>query len=125
MKSVFLDYRGREWTITDEAFVQIAEIIRASLVCSNCGNGYTEENMQVAQNTCLSCFLLREQRHGITFIDQVDTHFRFIDPKGEMRLTDSNSTESRVSVAETIRHHGFPVPQSIVLEGVAKILNEW
>lgn len=125
MKSVYLDHRGREWTITDEAFEQIAELIRASLVCSNCGSGYTEENMQVAQNTCLSCFLLREQRHGITYIDQMDTHFRFIDPKGDIRLTDTNSTESRVSVAETIRYHGFPVPQSIVLEGVAKILNEW
>lgn len=125
MKSVYLDYRGREWTITDDAYEQIAEIIRASLVCSTCGNGYTEDSPQVAQNTCLSCFLLREQRHGITFIDQVDTQFRFIDPHGDIRLSDINSAESRVSVAETIRYHGFPLPQTIILEGEAKVLNPW
>jgi hypothetical protein len=125
MKSVYLDYHGRSWTITDEAFRQIAELIQANCICETCKEGYTEENPQVAQNICLVCFLLREQRHGITFLDEVGGNFRFIDPKGEIRISDIDSTESRISIAQTILYHGFPLPQSIMLDGIAKILSEW
>ncbi len=125
MKSVYLDYRGREWTITDEGFEKITQIIRESWICETCKLGYTDEHPQVAQNCCLACFLVRESRHGITFLDESGGNYRFIDPRGEIRLTDINSTESRVSVTETIRYHSFPVPQSIQVDGVAKILSEW
>lgn len=125
MQSIYLSYRGREWTITDEAFEQIAEIVNTSLVCKTCKQEYSEDNMQVAQNCCLSCFLVQEQRHGITFLDQINGHFRFIDPRGEIRLTDVDSTESRIVITETIRYHGFPVPESIVVNGETKSLSQW
>ncbi len=125
MKSVFLSHRGREWTITDDAFQQIAELIRQNCICETCQQEYTEDNMQVAINTCLACFLQREQRHCIRFLDTVGNHFRFIDPSGGIRLSDVDSTESRVSIAQTISYHGFPIPQSILLDGVVKILSDW
>jgi hypothetical protein len=125
MKSIFLDYRGREWTITDDAFQQIADLIRANCICQTCESAYTDEIPQVAQNCCLRCFLVSENRHRISFLDEADGHFRFIDPKGEIRLSDIGNTESRISVSETIRYHGFPIPQTIVLEGVAKVLSPW
>ena len=56
MKRVKLEY-GSEITISDEAFEQIAAIVKANRVCEGCGKPYAPDRPNVALNLCLQCFL--------------------------------------------------------------------
>ncbi len=76
MKRVKLDYQ--EITITDEAFEQIAAIVKANRVCELCGNPYTPDNPNVELNRCLNCFF-----YAITKTRDLPNlpSFRFLPPK--------------------------------------------
>ena len=116
MKRVKLDYQ--ETTISDNAYEQIAAIVKANRVCELCGNPYTPDNPNVELNRCLKCFLRYHENQGFTYIkmyevDQYgnETHW-FLDPLNVVHYTKTSSKEPQKSEHYTLLYWGFPVPQT-------------
>ncbi len=116
MKSVKLNYD--EYVISDEAYEQIAAIVKANRLCELCGNPYTPDNPNVELNRCLKCFLRYHENQGFTYIKLYEvnqygdeTHW-FLDPLNIVSYTKTSSKEPQKSDHYTLLYWGFPVPQT-------------
>lgn len=130
-KEVYLDYRGRAYTITPQAYEQINAIIQASLICQFCYKGYTTKNPQVAENVCLSCYLVQKKDNlpkGFHFVGEVlykDSlkrsykTYKFVDARGYVYLIHNNGTVKdsiNEDITATLEHHGFRIPKTYTLK---------
>jgi flavin-binding protein dodecin len=115
MKSIYLDTMTREYTVTDEGYETIKQLLRQYTICQWCKLPYTQENLCVARNTCLACLLSRQT--DLTFIGPagVDTYqrqqFTFLDTAGYIHLsTAESSEEAKKNINLTLAHWNFPLP---------------
>src|SRR2546421_12259848 len=114
MKSVKLNYD--EYVISDEAYEQIAAIVKANRLCELCGKAYTPDNPNVELNRCLTCFLRFHANQGYTYIKlyevnkQGDAIHWFLDPLSFVYYTLASSRDPQKSEYYTLLHWGFPVP---------------
>ncbi len=120
MKTIYFDNPHQPITIDNATYEQIATWIEIGRVCGTCGKPYTDQNPWVSLNTCLLCFLKREDAKGLTFAgvlskDRYGTLYQFLDPKGYVSYTSTSSKKSERSEYETIKHWGFPVMDSFLL----------
>ena len=117
MKRIKLDY-SQEITIADEAFEQIAAIVKANRVCEGCDQPYPLERPNVALNRCVRCFLTYHANQGYTYIKRYEVNQRgeeihwFLDPFNVVYYTHSTSREAQKSNYYTLLHWGFPVPET-------------
>ena len=99
-KEVYLDSTSHPLAITPQAYEQIVAIAQAHLICTYCFNGYTQENPQVAENVCLSCFLQHRTNTptNLIFVSVVPseyaerygyTIYKFVDPQGYVHIASS------------------------------------
>ena len=122
MKRVKLEYEHGV-TISDEAFEQIAVIVKSNRVCETCEKPYTQERPQVSLNKCLPCFLRFHQSQFLTYVGVLEeredyTVYGFLNPLGYIYPSFSN-TENRdlnLSNAYTLKYYGYPVPSQVSLE---------
>jgi hypothetical protein len=122
MKRVKLEYEHGV-TINDEAFEQIAVIVKSNRVCETCEKPYTQERPQVSLNKCLPCFLRFHQSQFLTYVGVLEeredyTVYGFLNPLGYIYPSFSN-TENRdlnLSNAYTLKYYGYPVPSHVLLD---------
>jgi hypothetical protein len=120
MKHIRLD-DYHEYVVSDAVYPQIVALVEANLVCRTCEKAYTQDRPQVVLNTCVACFLRREQHQHLTYVGVLDTaygiHHKFVDPNGYIYVSYISSEKADRSNYYTIKHYGFPVPTSYNRDG--------
>ena len=118
-KEIFLDYgtSSHKVILSDEGYQKVLEVVERYRVCSECGDYFTDENMCVAANTCLTCF--RKGKAHLTFLGRGlrrgTLAFFFIDKAGVLSYTVAGSgmdDKDREDKELTILYWGFPLPIS-------------
>jgi len=122
VKQIRLD-NYHEVIVSDEAYERIVAIVEANQVCKLCSKPYTEKNPQVAEHTCLTCFLKREANQHLIFIGlhsetTYTTYYSYRDSKGYIYLS-STATDKAAerSNYDTALHWGFIVPGTFLRNG--------
>jgi len=116
MQTVYLDkWHDCPLTISDEGHKLLSDLVAQYLVCEACGQPYSEEIPQVAQNLCLSCLIMRQK--DLTFVgpngidEKGRATFTFLDPDGYVYLsTGGYSEKAEKDVFQTITHWQFSLP---------------
>jgi len=128
MKEIYLNYPYLPTVITDEAYAMIVQIVEENRICQHCKGRYTDTNLRVLLNKCLGCFL---ESHPtiLTFAgllsDEIYDYerYKFLDQQGNAWVSYSNSYNRVVKDNyTTLRHHGFPVPETYAKEGKERVL---
>ena len=130
-KEIYLESTSHILAITPQAYDQIEAIVKASLICTFCLKGYTQENPQVAENVCLGCFLKRRTNSptNLIFVSEVPSAYaeqygykvyKFVDSKGYVYITNShhklNDSLER-DIRATLLHYGYHMPEHYTLKG--------
>lgn len=101
-KTIYLDeYHFRPLVISPGALEQITAIAMQNRVCKVCAEAYTQERPQVAQNTCLPCFLQSHaatRENHLTYLGEAgldynkrDMQHAFTDAAGYVFIVDSGT----------------------------------
>jgi hypothetical protein len=129
MKTVYLDSAYKGYPVSDDVYQQIEALVKSNRLCKHCRKPYTDENPQVAFNTCKTCFLRSEgKQYGLSFLGPVEPlqdgegSYRFIDPGGYMyvshSLQEANHFSYNKSIPETLKYWQFPmVPTTYEYKG--------
>jgi hypothetical protein len=128
VKVIYFDNRHKPITITDEAYMQIEAIINENRVCGTCYRPFSADNPCVLINTCLTCFLRRDDAKGLTFagvLSEDRTCYKFLDAEGFVSYTTTSADRPERSDYETIKHWGFPVMDSFTLGETQVELSSW
>lgn len=115
MKYVYLDHKGNEFSITDEAYVIVETIIKANLLCRFCQRPYTFDRPMVARNKCLSCFFTSHAQAGLRYTGEhyaapYGETYLFLDMDGYVYLSYDSSEDGNnlyKSVYDTMLYWGF------------------
>jgi hypothetical protein len=128
VKVIYFDNRHKPITITEEAYQQIAAIINANRLCGSCYRPFRADNPCVLINTCLTCFLRRDDAKGLTFagvLSDDKTSYKFLDTKGFVYYTTTSADRLERSEYETIKHWGFPVMDAFTIGETEVELSPW
>src|SRR5438045_2012613 len=103
MKFVYLESKYNGFAVSDEVFAQIEQMVKANLVCSHCSQAFTPENPQVAEHSCLRCFLGFDMNRRLTFVGKAVDYgkyavYTFIDPQGYIHVSSTTSTKAEQSL---------------------------
>ncbi len=119
-----LDNR-REYTIAQDVYETIVQMVMASLVCEYCGWSYTPERPRVALNTCRNCHVKKYgSYHTLVYVGVLSTNpdgeqtHKWIDAKGMIYLSTTTQDEkAQEYTGETLKHWGFILPKTGMYQG--------
>src|SRR5258708_29567751 len=132
VKHVFLDHKGNEFTVTDEAYTKIEAIVRAHRLCRFCQKPFTADRPMVARNKCLPCYLRSHSHEGLHYTGQHHSGapdsetYLFLDPQGYVYLSEASAEDSNSaykSVCDTLLYWGFMVPETVTRNGTERRLD--
>ena len=127
-EDVYLNWTSYKVTVSRQGYEQIVTLAQAMSVCHRCQRYYGENNMNVAGNLCLECFL-QNDRHVLTFVgeaapDLINRYhstnapyerpaYLFLDKKGYVYWTEAGPGEREEAyedITATINYWEFPLP---------------
>jgi hypothetical protein len=105
--------------IAASAFADIERQVLAARVCRICALPYTDERLRVTENTCLACYL-KKQQETYTFVGRNETEssrhyntYLYLDRNGIVHYSHTSSDDDpQKSIEMTLHFYGFPVPDS-------------
>src|SRR5947209_2490089 len=124
MNYVYLDSKYDEYLVDDDAYAQIAAIVKAHKQCLydyRNRHPYSAENPCVGKNICLEHLL--EKQKNLTRLDVIGSNagrpvYYFVDTKGYVSTSiEDSSDEARQDLLETLSLYGFSPPKTVESRG--------
>jgi len=115
---------SREYTIAQDVYDTIVQMVMASLVCEYCGWPYTLERPRVGLNTCRNCFVRKYgEYHTLVYVGVLaenggEQDHKWIDAKGMIYVSSTTQDhKAEYYPGETLKHWGFILPTKGIFNG--------
>src|SRR5258708_3013360 len=114
MKNVYLHYKSKEYTVTEEGFLLIKELVKQHQICTTCKRHHTKNNPIVGENICLMCFCVK---HTLMYvgpwkeIQNGNMEYKFLDEHGYIHTSTADESNGPYQYTRlTIQHWQFALP---------------
>jgi hypothetical protein len=128
---------GNEYTVSDNTYLEIINILNAGKVCQHCDKEYSAHNVQVCANTCAQCFLT--QHPDYTYLDcsseaypygdnRTRTTSRYLNNKDHYiySIEKNGSCEPWKLQNDTLNYYGFTqLPRNWMINGKEEYISNW